>query len=240
MSSVKPYSEDGSKKEQVADMFDAISTRYDLLNRVLSMGIDTLWRRRTVKAIRHRKAKNILDVATGTGDLAIALSKIPGSRITGADISKGMLEVGRQKIAARKLDDRIELVLGDGEKLPFDDNHFDAATVAFGVRNFENLQAGLQDMRRVIKPGGTLAVLEFSQPQSFPFRQIYFFYFRAILPFVGRLVSKDRRAYTYLPESVEAFPYGQAFVDELKQAGYESIGRRPLTFGIATLYLAKK
>ena len=143
-------------------------------------------------------------------------------------------------MASRNLSDRIELVLGDGEKLPFEDNQFDAATVAFGVRNFENLQAGLQDMRRVIKPGGTLAVLEFSQPDSFPFRQIYFFYFKAILPLVGRLVSKDRRAYTYLPESVEAFPYGQAFADELKKAGYTSIGRRPLTFGIATLYLAKK
>lgn len=239
MQPVKPYSAEGSKKEQVAHMFNAISKRYDVLNRTLSMGIDVLWRKKTVRAVRQTGAVDILDVATGTADLAIAMHRgIAGSRVQGVDISAGMLEVGREKITRRGLDPHIPLHLGDGESLPFEAASFDAVTVAFGVRNFEHLEKGLVDMGRVLRPGGCLAVLEFSQPESFPFRQIYFFYFKYILPTIGRWVSKDSSAYTYLPASVEAFPYGQAFAAKLQEAGFERIRIKPLTFGIASLYVA--
>lgn len=239
MQPVKPYSAEGSKKEQVAHMFNAISKRYDVLNRTLSMGIDVLWRKKTVRSVRQTGAIDILDVATGTADLAIALHRgIAGSRVQGVDISAGMLEVGREKITRRGLDPHIPLHLGDGESLPFETASFDAVTVAFGVRNFEHLEKGLVDMGRVLRPGGCLAVLEFSQPESFPFRQIYFFYFKYILPTIGRWVSKDSSAYTYLPASVEAFPYGEAFAAKLREAGFERIHIKPLTFGIASLYVA--
>ena len=239
MQPVKPYSAEGSKKAQVAQMFNAISKRYDVLNRTLSMGIDVLWRKKTVRSVRKAGALDILDVATGTADLAIALHRgIPGSRVQGVDISAGMLEVGREKITRRGLDPHIPLHLGDGESLPFEAASFDAVTVAFGVRNFEHLEKGLKDMGRVLRPGGCLAVLEFSQPESFPFRQLYFFYFKHILPTIGRWVSKDSAAYTYLPASVEAFPYGEAFAAKLREAGFQYIAIMPLTFGIASLYLA--
>jgi len=239
MDPVKPYRAEGSKKEQVAQMFNAISKRYDVLNRTLSMGIDVLWRKKTVRSLRQTGAIDILDVATGTADLAIALHRgIAGSRVQGVDISAGMLEVGREKITRRGLDPHIPLHLGDGESLPFEAASFDAVTVAFGVRNFEHLEKGLVDMGRVLRPGGCLAVLEFSQPESFPFRQLYFFYFKHILPTIGRWVSKDSSAYTYLPASVEAFPYGEAFAAKLQEAGFERISIKPLTFGIASLYLA--
>ncbi|MDP4602841.1 MAG: bifunctional demethylmenaquinone methyltransferase/2-methoxy-6-polyprenyl-1,4-benzoquinol methylase UbiE [Schleiferiaceae bacterium] len=241
MSSVKPYHSDGSKKEQVADMFNAIAGNYDFLNRVLSLGIDVGWRKKTVRSVARYQPRLVLDVATGTADLAMALAKgCPGAQVEGADISAGMLDVGRQKVAQRGLANRVQLILGDGEMLPFEDNRFDAVTVAFGVRNFENLQAGLVDMLRVLKPGAPLAVLEFSQPTRQPFRAFYFFYFKHILPRIGKWVSRDSAAYTYLPASVEAFPYGQAFLDELSKAGYRKGYARPLTFGIATLYLAEK
>ena len=241
MSSVKPYHSDGSKKEQVADMFNAIAGNYDFLNRVLSLGIDVGWRKKTVRSVARYQPRLVLDVATGTADLAMALAKgCPGAQVEGADISAGMLDVGRQKVAQRGLANRVQLILGDGEKLPFEDNRFDAVTVAFGVRNFENLQAGLVDMLRVLKPGAPLAVLEFSQPTRQPFRAFYFFYFKHILPRIGKWVSRDSAAYTYLPASVEAFPYGPAFLDELAKAGYRKGYARPLTFGIATLYLAEK
>jgi len=241
MSTVKPYHSDGSKKEQVADMFNAIAGNYDFLNRVLSLGIDVGWRKKTVRAVARYQPRLLLDVATGTADLAMALAKgCPGAQVEGADISAGMLDVGRQKVAQRGLANRVQMILGDGEKLPFEDNRFDAVTVAFGVRNFENLQAGLVDMLRVLKPGAPLAVLEFSQPTRQPFRAFYFFYFKHILPRIGKWVSRDSAAYTYLPASVEAFPYGQAFLDELAEAGYRNASARPLTFGIATLYLAEK
>jgi demethylmenaquinone methyltransferase/2-methoxy-6-polyprenyl-1,4-benzoquinol methylase len=241
MSSVKPYHSDGSKKEQVADMFNAIAGKYDFLNRVLSLGIDVGWRKKTVRSVARYQPRLVLDVATGTADLAMALAKgCPGAQVEGADISAGMLDVGRQKVAQRGLANRVQLILGDGEMLPFEDNRFDAVTVAFGVRNFENLQAGLVDMLRVLKPGAPLAVLEFSQPTRQPFRAFYFFYFKHILPRIGKWVSRDSAAYTYLPASVEAFPYGQAFLDELSKAGYRKGYARPLTFGIATLYLAEK
>ncbi|MEJ6499152.1 MAG: bifunctional demethylmenaquinone methyltransferase/2-methoxy-6-polyprenyl-1,4-benzoquinol methylase UbiE [Cryomorphaceae bacterium] len=239
METVKPYHAEGSKKEQVADMFNAISGRYDLLNRTLSFGIDVLWRKRTVAAIRKLGAKEILDVATGTGDLAIALHKgIRDSKIQGVDISAGMLDVGRKKITRKGLDPHIPLHLGDGESLPFEAGQFDAVTVAFGVRNFEHLAQGLVDMKRVLRPGGALAVLEFSQPERFPFRQFYFAYFKHILPTIGKWVSKDASAYTYLPASVEAFPYGEGFAIKLRDAGYTDITIKPLTFGIASLYIA--
>lgn len=241
MSEVKPYRPEGSKKEQVAEMFNAISPKYDALNRILSAGIDQSWRRKTLREIRATGALNLLDVATGTADLALALAKgIPGSRVVGVDISAGMLEVGRSKVRARDLEGRVRLDLGDGEQLPYEESSFGAVTVAFGVRNFENLEQGLRDMRRVLEPGGSLAVLEFSQPTAWPLRGLYLFYFKNILPRIGRLVSKDASAYTYLPNSVQAFPYGEAFAAKLREAGFKSVRVRPLTFGIASLYLAIK
>jgi len=241
MSEVKPYRPEGSKKEQVAAMFNAISPKYDALNRILSAGIDQSWRRKTLREIRATGALNLLDVATGTADLALALAKgIPGSRVVGVDISAGMLEVGRSKVRARDLEGRVRLDLGDGEQLPYEESSFDAVTVAFGVRNFENLEQGLRDMRRVLELGGTLAVLEFSQPTAWPLRSLYLFYFKNILPRIGRMVSKDASAYTYLPNSVQAFPYGEAFAAKLREAGFKSVRVRPLTFGIASLYLAIK
>jgi demethylmenaquinone methyltransferase/2-methoxy-6-polyprenyl-1,4-benzoquinol methylase len=241
MSEVKPYRPEGSKKEQVAAMFNAISPKYDALNRILSAGIDQSWRRKTLREIRATGALNVLDVATGTADLALALAKgIPGSKVVGVDISSGMLEVGRSKVRAKDLEGRVRLDLGDGEQLPYEESSFGAVTVAFGVRNFENLEQGLRDMRRVLQPGGTLAVLEFSQPTAWPLRGLYLFYFKNILPRIGRLVSKDASAYTYLPNSVQAFPYGEAFAAKLREAGFKSVRVRPLTFGIASLYLAIK
>lgn len=241
MSQVKPYSPDGSKKEQVAEMFNAISPKYDALNRILSVGIDQIWRRKTVREIRATGATKILDVATGTADLALALADgIKGAQVVGVDISVGMLDVGRQKVRAHRKDDRVRLDLGDGEQLPYDDASFGAITVAFGVRNFENLEQGLRDMHRVLQPEGTLAVLEFSQPTSWPFRPLYLFYFKNILPRIGRLISKDASAYTYLPDSVQAFPYGEAFATKLHEAGFSAVRIRPLSLGIASLYLAVK
>lgn len=237
---VKPYQEEGSKKQQVAEMFDNISQRYDLLNHVLSLSIDKGWRRRVVKMVKERKPELILDVATGTADLAIALGKSHPGKITGVDISAGMLAVGRQKVAKKGLSEILSLEQADSEDLPYPEASFDAVTVAFGVRNFENLDLGLREMHRVLKPKGQLLVLEFSQPQHFPFKQLYNFYFKHVLPTVGKIISKDARAYTYLPESVQAFPYGKAFEQRLENAGFR-IGRsRPVTFGIATIYQALK
>lgn len=233
---VKPYQEEGSKKEQVADMFDNIAARYDLLNHVLSLSIDKGWRKKVVKMASEGKPKLILDVATGTADLAIALEKAAPEAITGIDISAGMLEVGREKVAKKGLSKMISLEQADSENLPFPDQTFDAITVAFGVRNFENLEKGLSEMFRVLKPGGKLLVLEFSQPQKFPFKQLYNFYFKNILPTIGKLVSKDARAYTYLPESVQAFPYGDKFMTIMENCGYKKGRKIPVTFGIATIY----
>ncbi len=233
---VKPYQAEGSKKEQVAEMFDNISQRYDLLNHLLSLSIDKGWRKKVVRMVSAKKPKLILDVATGTADLAIALEKSHPEKITGIDISAGMLEVGRKKVAQKGLSKMITLEQADSENLPFEDNTFDAITVAFGVRNFENLNKGLQEMYRVLKPGGHLLVLEFSQPQGFPMKQLYNFYFKNILPTIGKLVSKDARAYTYLPESVQAFPHGESFMKIMEKCGYQRGERIPLTFGIASIY----
>lgn len=233
---VKPYQADGSKKVQVAEMFDNISKRYDLLNHVLSLSIDKGWRKKVVKMVKARNPEMILDVATGTADLAIALEKSGAQAITGIDISNGMLEVGRKKVADKGLSKLITLKQADSENLPFADNTFDAITVAFGVRNFENLKQGLKEMYRVLKPGGHLVVLEFSQPQAFPMKQLYNFYFKNILPGIGKLISKDSRAYTYLPESVQAFPHGEAFMKIMGECQYKRGARIPLTFGIASIY----
>lgn len=229
-----------SKKVQIAEMFDHISPKYDFLNRTLSMGIDTLWRKKAVAMLRPGAPKLILDVATGTADLAIqALSLIP-DKVIGVDISEGMLEVGRKKIARLGLQNKIELKYGDSEQLDFAENTFDAVMVAFGVRNFAHLEKGLANLFAVLKPGGQLMILEFSQPESFPFKHLYHFYFKHILPKIGNSISKNQSAYTYLPESVQAFPYGSAFVKELSNIGFQSIVCKPLTFGISSLYHALK
>jgi len=229
-----------SKKKQVSDMFDDISPKYDLLNRVLSMGIDISWRKKVVKLLKKQNPQSILDVATGTADLAIALTKTGANLITGVDISAGMLEVGRKKVQALSLDQKILLQKADAENLPFQDKTFDAVTVAFGVRNFENLEKGLSELHRVLKPHGTLVVLEFSQPTKFPFSQIYQFYFKNVLPLIGKMVSKNASAYTYLPASVSAFPFGKDFETILLQTGFIETQWKELTFGIATIYEGRK
>ena len=238
---VKPYkSSDLSKKEQVAQMFDRISGRYDFLNHFLSLGIDKGWRKKVVSIARAQNPETILDIATGTGDQAIALSALKPQKVTGLDISAGMLDVGRMKIAKLGLSDLIDMKLGDSEDIPFDDDSFDVITVSFGVRNFENLKKGLSEMYRVLKPGGKAIILEFSQPQKFPMKQMYGLYSKRILPFVGGALSKDKSAYTYLPESVEAFPYGSDFTELLENIGYNSTKDTPVTFGIASIYEGTK
>lgn len=238
---VVPYKGDLSgKKEQVARMFDSISGNYDFLNHFLSLGIDIRWRKKAVKLLAPGKPKLILDVATGTGDFAIETLKLNPDKVTGIDISEGMLEVGRKKMKDRGYDSKIELLSGDSENLPFEENKFDAVIVAFGVRNFENLEKGLAEMYRVLKPGGRLVVLEFSKPRMFPFKQLYSFYFNYILPKIGKLVSKDPAAYTYLPESVQAFPDGDSFVGILNRVGYKDTLCKPLTLGISSLYTGTK
>ncbi len=241
MTQVVPYSQgkDG-KKEQVATMFNSISQKYDFLNHFLSLGIDILWRKKAIKQLKKLQPKDILDIATGTGDFAIEAMALKPDKITGVDISEGMLKVGRQKIAHKGLADHIELRLGDSERLQFEDNIFDAVIVAFGVRNFENLFQGLTDMYRVLKTGGQVLVLEFSKPRKFPFKQVYNFYFKHILPIIGKLISKDRSAYQYLPESVQAFPDGNEFLDILKDVGFKQTVCIPLTFGVCSIYTGIK
>jgi len=238
---VIPYKENTeSKKEQVATMFNNISKKYDFLNHFLSLGIDILWRKKAIRLLQETQPKQILDIATGTGDFAIEALKLNPIKVTGVDISKGMLEVGRQKIKDKGLENLIELHLGDSENLEFDDNTFDAYTVGFGVRNFENLEKGLTEMLRVLKPNGTAIILEFSKPKAFPIKQIYNFYFNSVLPGIGKLVSKDNSAYTYLPESVEAFPDGEKFINILAEIGYKNPQSIQLMFGIASIYKASK
>ncbi|HBX87252.1 MAG TPA: bifunctional demethylmenaquinone methyltransferase/2-methoxy-6-polyprenyl-1,4-benzoquinol methylase UbiE [Marinilabiliaceae bacterium] len=241
--SVKPYEkQEDSKKEQVRTMFNRIAPRYDLLNRVLSFGIDRIWRRRLVRLVRKKAAATVLDVATGTGDLALALAATLRKPLTvyGLDISSGMLELARKKVDKKGLQDLIVLKEGDSEDLPFDDNYFDAVTVAFGVRNFGDLAKGLAEMRRVLKPGASLYVLEFSKPSVFPVKQLYGFYFSHILPWWGGVISKDKAAYSYLPASVMDFPEGAAFEAELRRAGLNPTRSRRQTFGIATIYISEK
>lgn len=238
---VTPYKDSQmGKKEQVADMFDNIAKRYDFLNHFLSLGIDIYWRKRVVKLLKKKQPKTILDIATGTGDLAIEMMALNPTKIVGADISKGMLDVGREKIKKKKLDKVIELQEADSENLPFEDNSFDAVTVSFGARNFANLEKGLREMNRVLKPGGTLVILEFSQPTIFPFKQLYQFYFKYVLPGIGKLVSKDDSAYNYLPESVKAFPFGKQLNEIIENCGYSDAKNTALTLGISSIYTAGK
>ncbi|RXP54091.1 bifunctional demethylmenaquinone methyltransferase/2-methoxy-6-polyprenyl-1,4-benzoquinol methylase UbiE [Lutibacter sp. HS1-25] len=238
---ITPYknSEQG-KKEQVTKMFDTISKEYDSLNRVISFGIDIKWRNKVVEIVGKTNPKTVLDIATGTGDLAINLTKTSASKIVGLDISDGMLSVGRKKIEKLNLNSKIEMVLADSEKIPFEEASFDAITVAFGVRNFENLEKGLQEIYRVLKPGGTFVVLETSIPTKSPYKQGYHFYSTKILPTIGRLFSNDKVAYKYLSDSAASFPYGEAFNNILRKTGFIAIENKPQTFGVASIYIAKK
>lgn len=237
---VKPYNQEESKKEQVASMFNNIAKTYDFLNHFLSLGIDIIWRKRAIKELKSIQPKLILDVATGTGDFAFEALSLKPEKIIGVDISEGMLSIAKDKIAKRKLSDKFEVRLGDSEKLLFDDNTFDAATVSFGVRNFENLDKGLSDINRVLKSGGKLVVLEFSNPKKFPIKQLYNFYSFQILPLFGKLFSNDAKAYTYLPESVKAFPDGEDFLKRMKSAGFNSTKCIVLGFGICSIYTGVK
>ena len=239
---VTPYKDSKQqKKQQVKQMFDNIAPRYDFLNHFLSLGIDKHWRKKAIKILSgYNKTGSLLDVATGTGDFAIAASKLNPSKIVAFDISEQMLNVGRIKAEKLGLSNLIEFKKGDSESMPFSDRQFDAITVAFGVRNFENLEKGLTEFNRVLKPDGVVVILEFSKPKYFPFKQFYFFYFFTILPLVGKLVSKDSSAYSYLPESVMAFPDDQKFLSVLKNCGFSRSKQKRLTFGIATIYIAQK
>lgn len=229
-----------AQKDQVRDMFNSIAPRYDLLNHLLSAGIDITWRNKVVRILKKHKHDKILDVATGTGDLAIAAARLNPERIDAVDISGEMLRYQGFKLEKKKLENLIYLKQADGESLPFKDETFDVAMVAFGVRNFENLQKGLKEMHRVLKKGGLIVILEFSNPTRFPVKQLYSFYFRHILPMVGKWVSRSSHAYTYLPDSVGYFPSGKAFTQYLEEAGFSSTLIRPLTFGIASIYTGKK
>lgn len=237
--SVTPYSSDASKREQVEHMFDAISPKYDLLNRLFSLGIDQRWRRKVIRMVGEEPVEELLDVATGTADLAIMATE-KADHVTGIDISVGMLKHGRAKVVQRRLVGRIALQQADSAALPFDDATFDAVTVAFGVRNFEDLGKGLREMLRVLRPGGRIFILEFSKPQRAPMKQLFRFYFHRVMPLIGRSVSKDSSAYTYLPQSVDAFPEGEAFLSMIRTAGGRDAKALSLTGGVATLYSARK
>lgn len=238
---ITPYKDSGlGKKKQVEQMFDTISDGYDNLNRVISLGSDMKWKKKIVSFIKKKKPSNILDVATGTGDLAIMLSEIKTTQIIGVDISEGMLKVGRKKVESKNLSDRITLIQADSENLPFEDNHFDVITVAYGIRNFENLEKGLSEMFRVLKPGGTFVILETSVPTKFPFKQGYKFYCSFVLPLIGRMFSKDKKAYGYLSESASNFPFGEMLNNILRKIGFIEVEDKPQMFGAATIYIASK
>ena len=238
---VTPYKDsDLGKKEQITKMFDTISKNYDGLNRVISFGIDIKWRKKVVEILKKEHPKSILDIATGTGDLAIALVKTGAKKIIGLDISPGMLAVGKDKVKDKKLDNTIEMVVGDSENLVFDDNSFDAVTVSFGVRNFETLETGMAEILRVLKPNGSLVILETSVPTKTPYKQGYTFYTKNILPLIGRMFSKDNSAYGYLSESASVFPHGENFNNILREIGFIDVTNKPQTFGVASIYIAKK
>ena len=238
---IKPYKDSAlGKKDQVATMFNNISKNYDDLNRVISFGIDISWRKKVVQIVSKNNPQQILDIATGTGDLALMMSTLAPKKIIGLDISEGMLAVGKEKISKAQLNDKIEMVVGDSEDIPYADNTFDAITVSFGVRNFANLDKGLGEIRRVLKSGGILVILETSNPTKFPFKQGYKFYTSFILPVIGKLFSKDKIAYSYLSESANFFPFGEAFNNILKKNGFINTTHTPVTFGVATIYSASK
>jgi demethylmenaquinone methyltransferase/2-methoxy-6-polyprenyl-1,4-benzoquinol methylase len=238
---ITPYKDSElGKKEQVAQMFDTISGNYDGLNRVISFGIDIKWRKKVLQLVSDKNPKTVLDIATGTGDLAILMTKTTAERIVGLDISAGMLDVGRKKIEAQKLSDKIEMILADSENMPFENDTFDAITVAFGVRNFETLEKGLAEILRVLKPNGIFVILETSVPEKTPYKQGYTFYSRNILPLIGKLFSKDDSAYQYLSESASVFPYGEVLNNILRKIGFIDVVSMPQTFGVATIYSASK
>ncbi|MBW3518152.1 bifunctional demethylmenaquinone methyltransferase/2-methoxy-6-polyprenyl-1,4-benzoquinol methylase UbiE [Flavobacterium sp. NKUCC04_CG] len=239
---ITPYKEsDLGKKEQVAQMFDTISGKYDRLNRIISLGNDVKWRKKVLKLVADTNPNRVLDIATGTGDLAILMAETKATQIIGLDISAGMLEVGKEKIKEKNLNDRIEMVLGDSENLPFEDNYFDAITVAFGVRNFETLEKGLAEILRVLKPGGIFVILETSVPTKFPFKQGYAIFTNGLMPLIGKILSKDKKAYTYLSESASNFPYGEVLNNILRKVGFTQVKDMPQTLGgVATIYSASK
>ncbi len=239
MSKVTPYNSSESKKKQVSEMFDNIANSYDFLNHSLSLGMDNVWRKIAIKKLTNNP-KIILDIATGTGDFAVSAAKYTDAKITGIDISQGMLNVGIEKVRKKNLNNRISLQLADSESLPFNDNTFDAITAGFGVRNFENLNKGLSEMKRVLNKDGIVVILEPSTPKYFPLKQLYTLYFHHVLPTIGAWISKDKSAYSYLPESVDAFPSGEKFIVELKNVGFKDCKHIPLTFGIVSLYIAIK
>ncbi len=237
---ITPYKDGQRKKRQVQSMFDNIAPKYDLLNRVLSVGIDQRWRKRLVRKTLESKPGNILDLATGTGDVSILLAKTVRTPITALDLSDEMLAIAKRKTAKLGLDHQIRFIQGDSENLPFDDNSFEAITVAFGVRNFENTQVGLAECYRILTAGGVLSILEFSRPTIAPFKQLYFFYFKYVLPWIGKITSGDKMAYTYLYESSRAFAAGTEFASLLAAVGFKHVSFKPLTFGVCTLYSAEK
>jgi demethylmenaquinone methyltransferase/2-methoxy-6-polyprenyl-1,4-benzoquinol methylase len=241
LSAIKPIqTSEKSKKQQVEEMFDSISKRYDFLNHFLSLGIDKMWRKKAIAKLKDLQPKLILDVATGTADLAVEALKLNPDKVIGVDLSEGMLSMGRKKIEKAGLSNKIELRKGDSEKLLFNDSEFDACTVAFGVRNFENLDKGLSEIHRVLKPNAKLVVLEFSKPKVFPVKQIYNLYFNTILPLWGRYISKNQSAYSYLPESVKHFPDGPLFIQHLEKVGFKNTSVQSLSFGICSIYTGVK
>jgi demethylmenaquinone methyltransferase/2-methoxy-6-polyprenyl-1,4-benzoquinol methylase len=238
---IKPYqNSDQSKKEQVAQMFDTISGEYDGLNKIISLGTDASWKKKILQMVQLQHPTNILDIATGTGDLAILFAETSAKEIIGLDISQGMLDIGKKKIEAKKLNTKIQMVLGDGENIPYSDNYFDVITVAYGVRNFENLEKGLSEILRVLKPNGTFIILETSVPTQFPFKQGYYVYTNFIMPTIGKLFSKDQKAYTYLSNSAQNFPFGEALNNILQKIGFIDVKDLPQTMGVATIYKATK
>jgi demethylmenaquinone methyltransferase/2-methoxy-6-polyprenyl-1,4-benzoquinol methylase len=241
INTIKPYDENAAKKEQVRTMFNRIAFRYDLLNRLLSFGIDRYWRKKTVAQVTARHPKSVLDVATGTGDLALGLARaIPTATVTGVDLSADMLAIGRRKIEKKGLTNVAALIEGDGEHLPFATGAFEAVTTGFGIRNFENIPAGLAEMYRVLQPGGSVHILEFSMPRETLFGALYHFYFRRMLPFIGGLLTGEYKAYRYLQRSVEDFPSGDRFAALMQQAGFTALTQTPLTRGLTILYCGKK
>ena len=239
---ITPYKDSSEgKKRQVEQMFDAISENYDGLNRVISLGSDIKWRKKVIKMVAEKNPKTILDIATGTGDLAIQFAeKTSAKKIVGLDLSEGMLSVARKKVLGKKISEKIEFVQADSEALPFEDNAFDAITVSFGIRNFENLEKGLSEILRVLKNGGIFVILETSVPAKFPFKQGYHLYSKTILPLVGRMFSKDKVAYKYLSESASVFPHGEKLNNILRKIGFKEVKNKPQTFGVATIYNATK
>ena len=237
--SIKPYNSLQSKKDQVKHMFNMIASKYDFLNHTLSLGMDYVWRKKAIKKILNNP-KEILDIATGTADFAISAAKHTKANITGIDISDQMIYVGNKKIQQKKLNDRIKLSIEDSENLPFENDSYDAITAGFGVRNFENLEKGLSEIYRVVKKDGYVVILEPSTPKVFPLKQIFSFYFQKILPFIGSIVSKDKSAYSYLPNSVKSFPDGDDFIKILNKQGFSKANYYPLSFGIVSLYVAIK